>query len=324
MPSRCSVSRVEDRSRWDAFFSQVARPDMMQSWTYGEARLIAGAHSKARDRVIDTGGWHPRRLIIERSGVPVALCQRLDKTVAGLPVVSRLHRGPLFLGDEFDPAVVRDVYAMLRRQWHLRGRMLVLAPALPASHDNYGLLKGLGFRDRGLPGFSSSRVDLLQDEDRLLMNLRPTWRNRLRSSLRSGLELEVSQKGEVVEWMIGRHEENMAAKGFVGPSRTLLRALHQVAPDDLVVYRALLDGRPVGGMLVFGYGTAAMYYVGWMGHAGRAVNVGNFLYWRIVLDLKSRGYRWFDLGGERVNATAQFKRGMRGETYEYLNEWLSF
>lgn len=54
----------------------------------------------------------------------------------------------------------------------------------------------------------------------------------------------------------------MAAKRFVGPSRTLLGALHQVARDDLVVYRALLDGEPVGGMLVFGYGTAAMYYVG--------------------------------------------------------------
>jgi len=324
MANRCSVSRVCDPAAWEHLFRRVGQPDMMQSWMYGEARLLAGAQSKVQRRVIDAGGWHPRRLVFERDGTPVAIGQVLDKTVAGVRVATRLHRGPLFLGEGSDPAVVRDVYATLRSRWHLRGRILVLAPALPATPENYALLRDLGFRDRGLPGFISSRLDLSRDEDWLFRNLRPTWRNRLRASLRSGLEVEISQNAGVVDWMIDRHEENMATKGFVGPSRTLLRALHQLAPEDVVVYRALLGGQAVGGMLVFCYGTAAMYYVGWMGAAGRTVNVGNFLYWHIVVDLKRRGYRWFDLGGERANATAQFKRGMRGEEYEYLNEWLSY
>lgn len=325
MTDQCSVSRIEDRSVWEQLFLRVGRPDMMQSWAYGEARRLAGARNKALRRAVDTGGWQPRRLLFACDGTPVAICQVLDKTVAGLRVATRLHRGPLFVGEDPGPDRVRDVYGALRRHWRLKkGRVLVLAPALDATRETYSLLEDLGFRDRHLPGFISSRLDLQRDEEWLFQNLRSTWRNRLRSSLRSGIEVEIRQDREALGWMIDRHEENMAAKGFVGPSGTQLDALFEVAPNDVIVYRAIWQGEPVGGMLVFCYGTAAMYYVGWMGPGGRTVNVGNFLYWQIVLDLKRRGFRWFDLGGERVGATAQFKRGMRGEAYEYLNEWLSY
>jgi len=54
------------------------------------------------------------------------------------------------------------------------------------------------------------------------------------------------------------------------------------------------------------------------------VNVGNVLYWQVALELQRRGCRWLDLGGKRRGATEQFKRGMRGMSYELLNEWWAF
>ena len=163
------------------------------------------------------------------------------------------------------------------------------------------------------------------DEEQLRKNLTPTWRNRLRSAERAGLALRVSHAPEDVEWIIGRHAENMRDKDFHGPSPALLRVLCHVASDDFLVFQARLGEDPVGGMVVFRFGRTAEYYVGWFGRAGRKVNVGNFLYWRSALELQRRGCRWFDLGEARSGGEySQFKRGMRGAEYELLNEWLAF
>ena len=325
MAHRCSVSLVTDAAEWDSLFSRVEHPHMTQAWAYGEARRASGAHWKVQRRVLDTGGWRTRRFVFEREGELVAICQLFEKSLAGVPYATRLNRGPLFLGTSPQADVVEDVYRALRCRWrHFRRGVLVLAPALGASSENYRLLSDLGFRDRHLPGWPSIRVDLRQDEEWLFKNLRSTWRNRLRSAERSGLELTVSQSPEDVEWIIDRHAGNMREKDFVGPSPALLKALYQAAANDLLVYRARLGQEAVGGMMIYRFGHTAIYYVGWMGREGRKVNVGNFLYWQITLDLKRRGSLWFDLGGERPGATEQFKRGMRGEEYELLNEWLAF
>jgi hypothetical protein len=318
----CSMTPVTDAAEWAALFSRVERPHMVQSWAYGEAKQYAG--DRQTGRRVDVGGWRIRRLVIEREGEPVAICQLLDKRIAGVRCASRINRGPLFLDADPRDEVVRDVYRALRRHWrHLHG-VLVLAPALTAGPENDRLLAGLGFRPRGQAGWLSSRVDLRGDEEQLRASLAPTWRNRLKASERSGLEVRISHSPEDVEWMIERHVENMREKGFSHPAATLVRALYRAAPDDHLLFRALLEGEAVGGMMAYRFGRGAEYYVGWMGPKGRPVNVGNFLYWQVATELQRRGCEWFDLGGQRMGATGQFKRGMRGEEYELLHEWVAF
>jgi len=319
----CSMTLVTDAAEWAALFSRVDSPHMTQSWAYGEAKQAAVGW-RTRRVVFDAGGWRTRRLVFERGGEPVAICQLLDKSVAGVRCASRLNRGPLFLGADPGDDVVRCVYGALRSRWRHRLGVLVLAPALVADPVNHSMLTELGFRDRHLPGWLSARVDLHMDEEQLRKNLASTWRNRLRAAERSGLEIGVSHSPEDVEWLIDRHVENMKEKDFIGPSPAFLRALYQAAPDDFLVFQARLAEEAVGGMIVHRFGQAAEYFVGWMGRAGRAVNVGNFLYWQVALELQRRKCRWFDLGGMRPGATGPFKRGMRGVDYELLNEWLAF
>jgi len=312
---------VTDAAEWAALLSRVEHPHMVQSWAYGEAKQAAG--DEQTQRRVDLGGWRTRRLVIERDGEPVAICQLLDKSIAGIRCASRINRGPLILGDPGDK-VVRDVYHALRRRWRLLRGVLVLAPALTADPANHRMLADLGFRPRKQAGWFSSRVDLRKDQEQLRASLAPTWRNRLKASERSGLEVGVSQLPEDYEWMIERHAENMREKGFSHPAAPLVSALYRAAPDDVLILQALLEGEAVGGMMSFLFGHGAEYYVGWMGPKGRPVNVGNFLYWQTACELQRRWCQWFDLGGQRMGATGQFKKGMRGEVYELLNEWLVF
>jgi hypothetical protein len=317
---RHAVRTDTDAAEWAALLARVKTPHMVQSWAYGEAKQAAGAQGTRRR--VDAGGWRTRRLVFETDGEPLAICQVLDKSIGGIRVASRVNRGPLFVGDPGDD-LVAGVYGELRRRRRPRS-VLSIAPALTADSGNHRLLAGLGFRPRDKRGWLSSRVMLPGDEERLRASFAPTWRNRLKAAERSGLEVEVTQSPEAVEWLIDRHIENMKEKGFSHPSPAFVRALHGLAPDDHIVFRARLDGELVGGMMIYMFGGGAEYFIGWMGAAGRPVNVGNFLYWHMLCELQRRGAAWCDLGGQRHRSTSQFKRGLRGDVYELLNEWLAF
>lgn len=321
---RCSLRAITTVEEWEALFSTLERPHLVQSWAFGEAMQMAVGY-RSRHRLADVGGWQVSRFAFDCEGRPVAICQLLDKSLAGVRFLSRLNRGPLFLHEQPDAAIVRDVYVALRARWRLPRGVLVLAPALPASDENYRLLSDLGFRDRGKGGWRAARLDLRLEEDELRANLAPTWRNRLKKSERSGLTLKVSSAAEDIAWMIARHVENMEAKHFRGHSTELLRTHYQAMPRDFHVFQALLNGAPVGGMLVYCFGNTAEHYVGWFGPEGRQANASNFLYWQITLEMKRRGYRYFDLGGYFSDqGYGHFKQGMRGAEYRLLSEWLAY
>ena len=318
---RCDIASVTDAAEWAAYLSRVEHPHMVQSWAYGEAKCAVGAEETGRR--FDVGGWQAKRIVIARGGEPVAVCQLLEKCVARLSCASRLNRGPLFLDREPDRELLSDVYGTLKHHSRFRPGVLVLAPALVDDEQSRRLLDELGYRPLSASGWSSCRVDLRGGEERIRGNLKSSWRNRLKAAERSGLELTVSQSAADVAWMIARHVENQTAKGFTHPAPALVKAVCDAAPDDVLVYKALLDGAPVGAMLAFFFGRGAEYYVGWTSSLGREVNVGNFLFYRIAVDLHERGCDWCDLSGERQGATEQFKRGMRGQHYQLLNEWLA-
>ncbi len=295
---------------------------MTQSWAYGEAKRAATGW-RTRRVVFDAGGWYPRRFVIRRGNEPVAVCQLLDKRLAGVTLASRLNRGPLFLDAEPDEALVRDVYRLLRGN-AIRGRRpLVLAPALPDSPEAHRLLDELGYRPRQAQGWVSDRVDLRPDEEGMHGNLRATWRNLISRAEKAGVGFRVGEASEYLAWIIERHARHMQEKQFVGMNPAFLYALHAGSrPEDFLVTQALLDGEPVGAMVAYRFGVAAEDLIFWAGEKARVANAGRHLYWHTALELKRRGCEWFDLGGKRAGATETFKAGMGGAEYRLLNEWL--
>ena len=192
MDHEYSVQTVTDEAEWNAWFSAVGTPHMVQTWAYGEAKARA-ADWRNRRVASDAGGWRPRRLVIRRRGQPVAICQLLDKRLAGVTLASRLNRGPLFLGDDPHAEVVRGVYAALRKLSRRRLRPLVLAPALPNSPEAARVLAELGYRPRQAEGWCSDRVDLRPDEPQMRQNLHYKWRRGLRRAEEAGVEVRVCE-----------------------------------------------------------------------------------------------------------------------------------
>jgi hypothetical protein len=314
---------IDDVKEWDELFARVEHPHLVQTWAYGEAKRRAGG-GQASKTVLDAGGWRPRRAAFTIGGQDVAICQFMDKSIAGIACASRINRGPMLLDAGDDPETVTAVYQAIRNRRQRQCGLLVMAPGLTANDANVALLRSLGFRQRHKRGWVSSRIDIRMTAEELRAHVSSKWRNRLKVAERSNLSFCEYPGVEGLEWIIARHIENMADKAFEGPAPDLLRALYQEARGRVLVFQALLGDEPAGGMLVYRFGRGAEYYVGWMSAEGKAVNVGNYLYYNIALELQRRGCQWIDLGGQRPGHTEQFKRGMRGTEYELLNEWIAY
>jgi lipid II:glycine glycyltransferase (peptidoglycan interpeptide bridge formation enzyme) len=307
------IRPVRDVQEWEEYFNAIERPHLMQSHAYGEAKKHAQQ-------------WHINRYVFERFGTPLAICQVLEKRLAGLRIASRINRGPLFL-EESPPCKVKEhVMQLVRDHWKVfRGGPLLIAPALDMSEENRSVLLELGFRDRKKYCHWSSLIDLRPAESEMRKRLASNWRNHLKLSERSGLELRTSNSADSVEWMLDRHAENMETKNFHGPDKALLRALYQARPADFLVLQAVFEGEPLAGMILARCGQKTEYYIGWVGADGRKYNCGNFLCWNAALEMKKAGCKWLDLGGYGSNDKfGHFKQGMRGMEYKLIGEWVCF
>lgn len=302
---------ARNAAEWKALFDTVDRPHMVQSWAYGEAKAASGE-------------WEVRRLVFERDSEPVAICQVLDKKIAGIRVASRINRGPLFLGSTAPD--VAAVYCLLRSGWRFFiGGVLLVAPALSDNEANRRALREAGFRDRKGKGWCSAWLDLGVDPAQLRKNLASNWRGHLSRAERGGLVLRVSSAPADVNWILGRHGDSMKEKNFSGPSVELLKSLYEAAPEDFVVFQACLADQPVGGLIAFRFGHTAEYYIGWYGPEGRKANAGNFLVWNAVVEMQRRGCRYYDLGGySSDDKYGHFKQQMNGTEYQLIHEWMAF
>jgi hypothetical protein len=280
-----------------------------QFYAYGEAKQASN--------------WSTLRLSIVVDGTVAAICTVLQRRILGLPVVTRINRGPMFLEPTPSQTVVRAVYRAVRRRFRpWRGGLALMAPALPATPESSALLQSLGFRLRTERGWGSGRVDLTPDLETIRAGFASTFRNRVKKAEASGAVVEILRDHAGYDWMIDRHIENMADKGFSAADRTFLDALRDADPSNVMVFRVLHDGCAVAGMSIVRFGTHCEYHIGWFGPAGRAVNAGNLLMWSIIVEMKRLGCTQFDVGGLSEGGYSQFKRTMRPEEYALCGEWL--
>lgn len=300
-------------SQWQQWVTQIGQSNLLQSWAYGEAKSV-------------DSGWQVKRGVFYRASEPFAIVQVLQKRVAGIMLVSRINRGPLF----FSPPKAQEaraVWAQLGSFGSLwRGRVLAAAPGLGLSGSNLRMMDDLGYRQFSPRAWESVWVDLRVSLASLRQKLDGKWRNVLAFSERANLKLEAGSDGQLFDWMLARYKELMRDKDFSGMPVDLLLALrkHLPAESRLVVMRAVHDAQAVASICLVCHGSAATYLLGWNGPEGRKLKANQYLLWQAVVYLKQAGLDWFDLGGideDHTPGIAAFKLGLRGERYELVGEY---
>lgn len=307
-----AVRMVADKAEWDALLAACPTPHLPQSFAYGEGKAAKG--------------WRVERALFQALGRPIAVATVLQFGHLGIRLLNRINRGPLFLVSDPADEVIVGVYRAIRHRW---GRLwtapLLIAPALPAGERSDTLLRRAGYRLRHRRSWRSGRISLAASEDALWAGFAPSFRNRVRNAERAGAELRVADDDATFEWMLARHAENMALKGFAAADATHLRAQRAAGAGEMLVFQLMHEGRAVAGMSVASFGTHAEYHVGWFGPEGRKLNAGNFLMWNVMRVLKAQGVATFDVGGLKPgDGYTRFKRTMNPAEYELAGEWMSF
>jgi hypothetical protein len=288
-----------------AMLDACARPTLPQTPAYAAALVDAG-HAEVEFGLLRFRDRPVGYVFVER--------RPLIRWVSSY----RVYRGPLWLDGDLPGTVQREFFRLLRQRYRLRRRRPVtFHPEMPDTSGNRQHVTGAGFR-RIAHGYETIWLDLSPPADELRARLDAKWRNRLGQSERFGLQLASIDDDASLDWLIGCHEEHMAAHIYQGPSRRLLEGMMRHGrPHGMIrILRAFHGGEPVAGILLARHGASATYFVGWNGPAGRTVRAHHFLLWQAVRQLQDDGVRWFDLGGVNdadAARVARFKSGLAGE-----------
>jgi lipid II:glycine glycyltransferase (peptidoglycan interpeptide bridge formation enzyme) len=143
-------------------------------------------------------------------------------------------------------------------------------------------------------------LDLTQDIETLLSQMRATTRRYIRQGQRRGLTVREGGAGDLDAF--AGLMKNLCLRRKVQPNipqGNFLRELwnHFATRDCLRLFLAESEGEPISAVLVFTMGRwARLWRIGWSG-SHRAVRPNELVYWEAIRWAKANGYRFFDLVG---------------------------
>lgn len=233
-----------------------------------------------------------------------------------------LDRGPLWFEGYGSIDDFRSFMTAFNKTFPKRlGRRRRIIPEFKDDNgDISAVLSSSGFKKRSGSLYETIWLDLDQDEGVLRKNLKKRWRQALQKAENSALQIEWDQDGKFLPWLLGVYSKDKAEKNYEGSSAKLITAMasYAVPGKDILIGRAVLDGRYVGAILILCHGCAATYQIGWTSRAGRTYNAHHLLLLKAFRVLKDRGIQDLDLGGihDSIPGIKRFKEGMGGESVQ--------
>ncbi|MWD29583.1 peptidoglycan bridge formation glycyltransferase FemA/FemB family protein [Aquicoccus sp. SCR17] len=311
MPGDISLKNVTE-TEWPQISGNFEDLNFEQTITYGNA---------AAERI----GAKVRFVVAERADeIMAAACIRI-KYVPGLRRgIAWIASGPLLVSRSgYFPSEkeISAILAAFRKKICVEeGHILRLRPAaLPGwdieSFEAAASAAGFIPASRG-PAYRTVAVDLAPDEGALMKGLHGKWRNLLRASQKSGLELESGPISKLQGRFHALYTEVQEKKGFSPEIPPDFYYQLEGCDFEHEVLIARKDGVDLAGITIGRTGTSSVYLFGATASQGRSVNAGYFLIWNGILESRSKGSSWFDLGGidEANNPdVTRFKRRTGGQ-----------
>jgi hypothetical protein len=312
--ARGVVIRPVDPARWREIAHSCAGYGFRQCVAYSEALATLRG---ARHEYVE----------IDRSGARIGVAGLRIKSApipgAGLAFVSA---GPLLrVGFDADASMrdLTDVVGSLAGEYvRRRGLTLRLAPPIGPVDRCVRIgaaLERMGFvASTHAPRYRTILVDLAPEPAAIRGALAQKWRNQLNGAERNGIVVEFGRDADAVERFRPLFGEMLSRKGFdteLGPDfyAQVQRAASE--GDRLVVATAMQGGADVAGAVVDLGRETATYILGATTEAGMKCKAAYALHWRILMEARSAGCRWYDLGGidpEGNPGVHHFKEGFGG------------
>lgn len=174
------------------------------------------------------------------------------------------------------------------------------------------------------------QIDLSLDQDQLLARMKPKTRYNLRLAGRKGVKI---RKGDVhdIPILYRLFLETSVRDNFVIREQAYYQELWlKFLGSDLAdVFIAEVNGKAIAGVILFRFAGKAWFFFGMSGSEDREKMPNYLLQWELILSLKDKGCRIYDLWGapDEFNETDplwgvyRFKEGLGGVTVRHIGAW---
>jgi hypothetical protein len=313
------ATRAYLQEEWSNISSGFQDLSLMQTWEYAEAKAEMGPWRVWRATFVDG------ELVV---GAVQALVRPIPRLGGGLVWI---NRGPLWRRSaNVDPSLLVLMMEELRHHWVEQQHMyLRIAPPIWEAEGELNACERTGCRQvDGSVGWASARLDLSLTIEALRSHLQQKWRNCLNKAERIGFTAQCGSDSVVFHELLASYKTMLQEKQFqTNITPPFLCRLQESLPPGRKLWSFIgrHNEQVLGGILIATYGDTCEYLVGAINEAGRALNAGQFWLWQSVCQMKTLGYRWFDLGGMDPQHTPpgifHFKAGLGGTPYRLVREF---
>lgn len=282
--------------------------------------------------------WTPTGVMVrDDSG---RICGAMSLLIRKLPVLpfsmAYACRGPVC--DVHDEAVVtalvRDAKA-LAKQHH--AYVLKIDPDVPASDTAFlALLKKLGFTCKpqgknfeGIqPRFVFRKTIAGMSEEEVLASFHSKHRYNIRVALKKGVEVKIAPREELKTFYEIMLETGMR-DNFVTRPLAYFERMYDALGEDIRLYMAYYEGKPIAGTLAIHYGDKVWYLYGASSNSYRNVMPNYLLQWEMMRWAIAEGCRIYDFRGvsgdmdesNPLYGLYRFKKGFEGDLVEFVGEF---
>ena len=302
---------------------KAPKGNILQSWFYGESKKEAD-------------NMDMNYFSIKKENSAVAIVQVLSRNIPLLGKLYRVNRGPILLGDfndqESKAILLESIAVLVKELQRRRALMIQIAPEIDSSEEvQLGLMK-TGLKKLASEPWSSGMLDLERSEEDILMSLNGKWRNCYRKGLKLGVEISnVSNTQKGIRKLVEKYAILQSEKDFNGLATNLIEAManknHEKWNFNIFEAKTKDGSEELGSLVSINSGNCSIYLIGTTSYEGRKYQANYVLLWEAIMDSKTKGSRWFDIGGlnnTTPEGVAHFKKGLKAEMYSISGEWRGF
>lgn len=316
-----SISAEELQKFWESF------PGIK---TFLQGQSFAVFRKKLGEKTFRLGAFHNEKLI------GALQCQKI---VARRGTFLHVAHGPLILVSHIDEAL-----PLLLKELKLLGKkekcdFIRVSPLLPELTEE--IFRKTNFTPAPLH-INPDRtwvLNLEQDEDEILKNMRKSTRYEVRRTEKSGIKLSSGNKKGDLEKFWALHEQTAARQKFIPFSRRSTEIEMDIFGKNCQIFTAQHDHKDIASSVIL-FDSYAGYY-----HQGASVLSkipgAHATLWAAIKEAKRRGCKEFNFWGVSPSdkpehpwtGLSRFKRGFGGEERKYLRAqdlpltpkyWLNF
>jgi lipid II:glycine glycyltransferase (peptidoglycan interpeptide bridge formation enzyme) len=306
-------------AEWAEMLGLFNDANIYQTWSYGRVRW---------------GDENLSHFVLKHDGEPLAIAQlRIVRPTRLKFGIAYLRWGPLCeRRDRSLNAEVACAMAQALEEEYVHKRKLflrILPNAFEGSPRAEAFLSAFSkFTPEPLVAENTYRtflVDLAPDLSEVRRRFDVKWRNQLTRSEKNSLRVMAGQETGQYRKFCEIYYEMLKRKGF--QTTVDVEEFGRIQEDlpaeqRMHVLIAESEGVPVAGLVASAMGDSAIYLLGATSDAGLQSKGAYLLHWNFIERLKTKGTKWYDLGGidpEKNPGVYHFKRGFSGSDVSQIN-----